>query len=281
MRVRNKNLRVEPWDGKRAGNWTALFKDTDAVVNLVGEGISDRPWTMERKFMIKSSRIDATRVLVSMVARARRRPKVFVSGSAVGFYGSVPDGEVTEDSPKGKGFLSGICSDWEHEAEAVRELGVRLALLRTGIVIERRGGALKKLMLPFRYYLGGPLGSGRQGFPWVHREDVLGAILHIIQNETLSGPVNVVAPETLTMKQFCEALGKAMKRPSWLPVPAFMLQLILGEMSEMLLTGQNVTPQKLLKSGYAFQYPRVQEALQAVFQSSLQRRKIRTTAGLV
>ena len=265
--ITDKNLQAEFWDGKTIGNWVDHLRDADAVVNLAGESIAEKPWKLERKFLIKSSRIDATRILVHAITRCMTRPKVLVNGSAVGFYGSVPEGEVTEAHSKGKGFLSDVCDDWEAEANKAKELGVRVVLLRTGVVMEKSGGALKKFVTPFRFFMGGPLGSGRQWFPWVHREDVVGAIFYAIQNEVLSGPINAVAPESVTMTQFCRALGKAMKRPSRLPVPAFALRMILGEMSDMLLTGQRAVPQRLQQAGYIFRYPRLEQALQGIFWS--------------
>ena len=258
------NLKAELWDGKNIDRWAGQLLDADAVVNLAGVGIADKRWSTERKLLLKSSRIDATRALVNAIGRNMSNRAVFVSGSAVGYYGSVPEGDVWEDSPMGRGFLAGLCSDWEHEAQRAAAMGTRVVLLRTGIVIDKDGGALKKLLTPFRFYLGGPLGSGRQWFPWVHREDVVDAILYIIQNKSLAGPVNMTAPEPLTMDQFCRVLGKAMKRPCWARVPSFMLKVLLGEMSEMLLTGQKVLPQKLVQAGYRFRHPFAEEALEQI-----------------
>ena len=261
-----ENLKVGVWDGRSVGLWTQHLLDVDAVVNLAGESIADGRWSIERKRLIKASRLESTRALVEALSKGLSRPRVLVNASATGYYGPSPEGEVTEDSPKGKGFLADVCADWENEAKKAESAGMRVVLLRFGIVVEKDGGALKKFIPPFKFYLGGPLGSGGQPFPWVHREDALGAILFAVQNETLSGPVNVVAPETLTMKQFCQALGRAMKRPCWTPVPGFALKAAFGEMSEIILKGQKAVPQKLLRAGYSFRYSNAEDALQKLFQ---------------
>ena len=250
----SENLQEEIWDGQTLGPWIKHMEDADAVVNLAGEGIADKRWDLEQKRIIKGSRLGATKAVVGAIARSQKRPQVLVNASAVGYYGSAGDTEIMESSPKGKGFLADVCSDWEQEARVVEELGLRVVLLRIGVVMEKDGGALKKLMRPFRFFIGGPLGSGRQWFPWVHREDVVGAILYILKNESLSGPVNVVAPETQTMK-----------RPCWAPVPASVLRMSLGgEMADMLLGSQRVLPHRLLESGYTFRYPSVSDALKKI-----------------
>ena len=259
-------LTVEWWDGKFVGTWAAQVEGADAVVNLSGEGIADKPWSIERKRLIKASRLEATHAVTSAIARCLKRPRVLVNASAVGFYGPVPDGDMTEASPKGKGYLADVCADLENEAKKAEALGVRVVLMRMRVALEKGGGAIQKMTTPFKLYAGGPLGSGRQWFPWVHRDDVLGTVLFAMQNGALSGPVNVVAPESLTMKQFCQALGKSMNRPSWAPVPGFVLKLLLGEMSSMLLTGQKAVPRKLQDAGYSFQYPVADAALTAIFQ---------------
>ena len=261
----DSNLKTELWDGKNSGPWAEQLCDADAVINLAGAGIADKRWTLQRKTVIKLSRLDATKALVHAMTRHIRRPKVFVSGSAVGFYGVAPEGEVNESSPMGKDFLAGVCGDWEAEAKKAEEIGVRVVLARFGIVIEKNGGALKKMILPFFFFLGGPLGHGRQPFPWVHRDDVIDAILFSIQNQAVAGPVNVVAPEMITTRQFCQALADAMRRPCWLPVPGFMLKILLGGMSELLLKGQKVSPAKLIECGYHFRHTKAKDTLRQLF----------------
>ena len=257
-------VQVERWDGKAVGAWARCVDGADVVIHLAGEPIAAKRWTEKQKVRIIGSRIETTKVIVTAITQVEKKPSVLVNASAVGYYGNVEEGDVTESHAKGNDFLANTCDRWEQEARAAESLGVRVVLLRTGVVLERGGGALKKMLPPFKLFVGGPLGSGRQWFPWVHRDDVIGIILFAIEHPDLSGPVNVAAPEPVTMKQFCQTLGKAVRRPSWAPVPAFVLRAALGEMSEMLLTGQRVVPQKLEESGYTFRYPRLDEALAAI-----------------
>jgi hypothetical protein len=252
------------WDGLTQGEWTVYVQRADAVINMAGESIGGGRWTASRRERIVSSRVNATRALVESIRRGGKRPSLFVSSSAVGYYGPVESGDVTEDHPPGSGFLADVCLRWEQEASAAGELGVRVVILRTGVVIGEKGGALERMMLPFRLYAGGPAGTGRQWFPWVHRDDVAGVVLFALGNATLAGPVNVAAPESVDMKTFCAALGVALSRPSWLRVPAVALRAALGEMADMILTGQRVVPAKLLNLGYAFRYPGLAAALASV-----------------
>jgi uncharacterized protein (TIGR01777 family) len=247
------------------GPWVEKLEGADAVINLAGESIAAKRWTAAQKELIVNSRLDATKVLVDAIGRVSAKPSVLVNASAVGYYGNVESGDVTEDHAKGTGFLADTCVRWEAEANRAKTLGGRVVIIRIGIVLEKGGGALSKMIPPFQMFLGGPLGSGRQWFPWVHREDVIGAILFALQNPNLSGPVNAVSPNPVTMKEFCKALGRAMHRPSSAPVPAFMVKLLLGEMSEMLLTGQRAVPKKLQDAGYRFRYPELDNALAAIF----------------
>jgi uncharacterized protein (TIGR01777 family) len=210
------------------------------------------------------SRINSTRALVDALRTGEKKPSVFINSSAVGYYGAVESEDVGEDHPPGEGFLAGLCIRWEQEAMAVGELGIRIVILRTGVVIGDRGGALDRMMLPFRLYAGGTIGSGKQWFPWVHRDDVAGVIGFALGNDAVSGPINLVAPEIVDMKSFCTALGTALSRPSWLPVPSIALRAALGEMSGMILTGQRVIPSRLLDLGYTFRYPGLAQALASV-----------------
>jgi hypothetical protein len=252
------------WDGRTQGEWTVHVQGADAVINLAGESIGGGRWTASRKERIVTSRINATRALLESIRSGGKRPSLFISSSAVGYYGPVESGDVAEGSPPGSGFLADLCLRWEQEALAVGELGVRVVILRTGVVIGEKGGALKRMLLPFRLYAGGPVGSGRQWFPWVHRDDVTGVILFALANGAIAGPVNVVAPESVDMKAFSAALGRALSRPSWLPVPAIALRATLGEMADMILTGQRVVPSRLLALGYRFRYPALAPALASV-----------------
>ena len=184
-----------------------------------------------------------------------------INASAIGYYGNVPEGDITEISPKGRGFLADTCDQWEQEARAVEKWGVRTVLLRNGIVLGEGGGVLSKMIPPFQFFAGGPLGSGGQWVSWIHREDVVGAILFALGKNEISGPVNTTAPNPVRMRDFCREIGKVLKRPSWVSVPPFALKLMLGEMSEMLLDGQKAIPQKLLAHHYAFKFPNLQAAL--------------------
>lgn len=265
----SRSLEIITWDAKNLGPWAAKMEEADAVINLVGESIVAKRWTSQQKEILVNSRLDSTKILVDAMRPAKKKPSVFINASAVGYYGDVSAGDVAETHQKGIGFLADLCAQWEGEAHAAKTLGVRVVMIRTGIVLSRDGGALQKMIPPFQMFMGGPLGNGKQWFPWVHLEDEIGAILFALTHSNLSGPVNVVSPNPVTMNQFCQELGKAMHRPSWAPVPAFMLRLLLGEMAdEMLLTGQRAIPQKLLQAGYSFKYSTLPYALSAIFQHS-------------
>lgn len=259
---------VIQWDGKNVGEWRKEVDGADAIVNLAGEPVVGKRWTDEQKSRILGSRVNATKAIVAAIEQASMRPSVLMNASAVGYYGDVESGDVTESHPKGSGFLGDLCAQWEEAALKAERLGARVVCLRIGIVLEKDGGALSKMIPPFQMFMGGPLGSGRQWVPWVHREDLIHIILFALENKNLSGPVNATSPEPVTMKEFCSALGKAMHRPSWAPVPAFVLRILLGESSKVLLTGQRAVPQKLRASGYTFRYPRLDEALIAALSGS-------------
>jgi uncharacterized protein (TIGR01777 family) len=259
-----KLIQVEEWDGKTIGPWVDRLESVDGIVNLAGESIGAKRWTEARKAVLVASRIEPTRALVSGIRLMKKRPAVVVNASAVGYYGDVENGDVTESHPAGNDFLASLCKQWEGEAQKAEEFGIRAVRLRFGLVLEKGGGALEKMILPFRFFVGGPLGSGRQWFPWVHRDDVIGAIIFSLQNPNISGPVNVSSPNQITMREFSQALGKAMHRPSWARMPAFVLRIVLGEMAGMVLTGQRAVPRKLEDAGYTFRYPRVDDALRAI-----------------
>ncbi|MDO9016756.1 MAG: TIGR01777 family oxidoreductase [Deltaproteobacteria bacterium] len=237
--------------------------DLDAVVNLAGEPVGAKRWDDAFRAAIRESRVRTTRRVVDAIAGASPRPRVLVNASAVGFYGPRGDEEVTEATPPGDDFLAGVCRDWEREAERAGELGAREVRLRIGVVLGDGGGSLERMLLPFKLFVGGPVGDGRQWFPWVHLADVVGATLWAIDHDDLRGPVNVTAPEPVRFRDFAEALGRQLHRPSWLPVPAFALRLALGPMAEVVVTGQRAVPAALLASGYAFKHPRVAGALAA------------------
>ena len=255
---------VAPWDGKSVGAWADYISGADAVVNLAGEPIVGKRWTNYQKARIIGSRLEATKAITSAITQSRKKPQVLVNASAIGYYGHVEKSDVTELHPKGRGFLGDTCEQWEEAARTAERWGVRVVRLRIGIVLEKDGGALQKMIPPFQFFMGGPLGSGCQWVSWVHRDDLVSIILFALEHPDLSGPVNAVSPHPVTMKEFCASLGKAMDRPSWAPVPSFVLRILLGEMSEVLLTGQRVMPKKLESSGYTFRYPNLGGALEAI-----------------
>jgi uncharacterized protein (TIGR01777 family) len=237
----------------------------DGVIHLAGEPIAAKRWSDKQKERIRSSRILTTRALVEAIAKAKERPKFLLNGSAIGYYGAHGDETLTEEAHPGNDFLARLSIEWEKEATRAEEHGLRVIRLRTGIVLGKGGGALAKMLLPFKLFIGGPLGSGKQWMSWVHLEDEIGLIQLLIENPQARGAVNATAPNPVTMKEFCQTLGRALHRPSWAPVPAFVLRLMLGEMAEMLLTGQRVLPEKALSLGYRFRYPDLREALRALF----------------
>jgi uncharacterized protein (TIGR01777 family) len=257
-------VRAELWDGKRQGAWSAELDGADAVVNLAGASIGSGRWTRKRKDVILRSRIEPTRALVQACASVSSPPSVFVSASAVGYYDPTGDAPVTEDAPSGAGFLAEVARQWEGEARTAERSGMRVVITRFGVVLGRGGSALERMLVPFRFFVGGPLGSGKQWFPWIHVDDVVGAILFAVDTPRLSGPVNVVAPEPMTMAGFSRVLGTVMHRPSWLQVPAPIIRLILGEMSVLVLGGRPVVPSKLIEAGYPFAYSRVAAALRSL-----------------
>lgn len=251
------------WDNGKINpsNWDAELNGAEAVINLSGENIAGKRWTAKQKEELRNSRIQTTRELVKAIAQAHPKPKVFLSGSAIGYYGARDEARVGEASAKGSGFLPDLCEEWEREALKASAYGVRVVLLRTGIVLAKNGGALAKMSPPFKMFIGGPLGSGKQFMSWIHIDDEVNAIIKCLEDERLKGPVNLTAPNAVSNKEFSKILAKTLHRPCLAPVPPIALKLLLGEMSEMLLTGQNVYPQALIDAGYQFKYPELATAL--------------------
>ena len=252
------------WNPLSAGPWQEAIHSADGVINLAGEPIAGKRWTAAQKEKIRTSRIHTTRALVTAIAGAKEKPGFLLNGSAIGYYGVHGDETLTEEAAPGSDFLSRLSVHWEAEARKAEEHGVRVIRLRTGIVLGNGGGALAKMVPPFKFFMGGPLGSGKQWMSWIHLEDEIGLIQFLIENAQAQGAVNATAPNPVTMKEFCRTLGRVLHRPSWAPVPDFALRLMLGEMAEMLLTGQCVLPQKALSLGYRFKYPELTEALRAL-----------------
>ncbi len=254
------------WDGTTAGDWIRSLDVAGAVINLSGQSLSSGRWTETRKQSLRSSRLNSTRSLVEAIRTSRKKPSVLINASAVGYYGPVESGDVAEDSPAGTDFLASLCAEWEREAMAAEPLGVRTVTIRSGVVLDPGGGALRRLVLPFRLFVGGPLGNGAQWLPWIHREDQVRAILFAIERTELSGPVNLVAPDVVTMSEFSRTLGRVLRRPSIMSVPGFALRILLGEMATIVLTGQRAVPRKLLQAGFRFLHPTLPEALSSLLQ---------------
>lgn len=251
------------WVPGSLGAWEGALDGADGVINLTGESIAAGRWTQRRKDTIRLSRIKTTQALVAAIAKAKEKPKFLLNASAVGYYGPHGDEMLTEETGPGNDFLARVCVEWEEEAKRAESYGLRVIRLRTGIVLGRGGGALAKMVPPFKLFAGGPLGTGRQWMSWIQIADEVGLILFLMDNPDAHGAVNATAPNPATMKEFCKTLGQVLGRPSWAPVPAFVLRLLLGEMADMLLTGQRVLPAAAQRLGYSFHYPTLYEALQA------------------
>jgi uncharacterized protein (TIGR01777 family) len=236
----------------------------DAVIHLAGESIVGR-WNAAKKARIRDSRVQGTRHLSAALASAEARPRIFISGSAIGFYGDRGQQVLREDSPPGHGFLPEVCMEWEAATEVAQAAGIRTVHLRTGVVLSRKGGALEKMLPPFKMGLGGKLGSGSQWFSWIAVGDMVGGIHHILGNNAMTGPVNMVAPNAATNLEFTKTLASVLSRPAIFPVPAFAARLAFGEMADaLLLASQRVEPAQLKSTGYAFLYPDLRGALEAL-----------------
>ena len=248
------------WDGKTLGEWCSVLEGADAVINFSGANISARRWTRLYKTILRDTRLRPMNLIVRAMAGCRVCPRVIISGSAVGYYGDAGESILDEGSISGRGFLADLCRDWEQEAFEAQKFGVRVVLARMGIVLGH-GGVLNKFIPPFRWHLGGPLGSGRQWISWISGKDLAEAILFMIKKSDLQGPINCVSPHPLIMNDFCRVLGSILKRPSWIRCPAFVLRVMLGEMSCVVLSSQRVMPQKLLAAGFCFKDRILKDAL--------------------
>ena len=252
------------WDPGTADGWEQSLDGVDGIFNLAGEPIAAKRWSDAQKERIRSSRVESTKALVHAIAKAKEKPKFLINASAVGYYGPRGDETITEDGGPGNDFLSRVCVAWEEEARKAEAYGVRVVLVRTGIVLDQGKGALAKMVPPFKFFAGGPLGSGNQWMPWIHIEDQIGLLLFLLQNQNARGPFNATAPNPVTMAEFGKTLGDVLNRPSWATVPAGVLTLLVGEMAEMLLNVQRAVPQKALKLGYEFRYSTLMPALQSL-----------------
>jgi uncharacterized protein (TIGR01777 family) len=260
------NIEIVAYTPQQSGDWQNAIAGCDAVVNLAGTPIAEERWTHQRKQEILNSRKVGTEKIVEAIARANPKPQVLVNASAIGYYGTSETATFDETSRPGNDFLAQVCQDWENEAQKVKDTGTRLVIIRTGIVLGM-GGALAKMLTPFQLFTGGPIGSGRQWFSWIHRDDLVNLILAGLQRSDLEGVYNGTAPNPVRMNELCQVLGQVLNRPSWLPVPEFALQLLLGDGAKVVLEGQQVLPKRTLASGFEYQYSSLKSALEQILKS--------------
>lgn len=250
------------WDGRTPDGWAHALTRADAVVNLAGAGVADKRWTPARKRLILDSRMNAGHALQKAIEQSAHKPAVLIQSSAVGYYGENPgDTPLTEDAPPGDDFLARVCVEWEASTAAVESLGVRRAIIRTGVVLAANGGALPRMALPFRFFAGGRIGSGKQWTPWIHIADEVAAICFLLENDSAHGAFNLSAPAPVPNAEFSRALAQALHRPALFPVPPPALKIMFGEMAGVLLGGQRAIPQKLQSLGFTFQFSDVAAAL--------------------
>jgi uncharacterized protein len=248
----------------KSGDWQESISGCDAVINLAGEPIAEKRWTPAQKRVMIESRQIGTQKIVEAISLATIKPSVLINASAIGYYGTSETSKFDETSPAGKDFLAEVCTAWETAAQAASANGTRVVILRLGIVLGENGGALGKMLAPFNAFVGGPIGSGKQWFSWIHRDDVVKMIVAAISNPQMQGVYNATAPNPVTMTDFAQTLGTVMNRPSWLPVPNFALEALLGEGAIVVLQGQQVIPTQALAKGFEFQYPTLKPALNAI-----------------
>ncbi len=256
------------WDGCTPAGWGRLVEQADALINLAGENIGARLWTKERKRRILSSRINPGKAVLEAMRRAKKKPEVFVQASAIGYYGPRGDEMIVETSSPGSDYVADVCKAWEASTQEVETLGIRRVIIRTGLVIDPEGTFMSRLSLPIRWFFGGPLGDGRQWFSWIHPEDEVNAISYLIRSGTARGVFNLTAPHPVTNQDFGRILADILHRPFWFPAPAPILKTVLGEMSEIVLTGQRVIPLRLDEVGYKFLFSEAKQALIDLYGSS-------------
>ncbi|KLU64495.1 epimerase family protein [Desulfosporosinus acididurans] len=254
-------VKVIKWDNHSPLTSMNQLPEIDVVINLAGESIGNRRWSKSIKQEILESRIRTTEAIVTAINNRAIQPKLLINASAIGYYGDRQDEEITESEKAGEDFLAHVCRVWENEANKVQSDLTRVVTLRIGVVIGKEG-ALSRMAMPFKFFLGGSLGEGNQWISWIHIQDLTSMIRFIIEHQELTGPVNATTPYPMRMKEFCETLGEVLKRPSWLPMPEFLLRIVLGQMADMLLHGQRVIPKKLLNTGFEFKFPKLRSALE-------------------
>lgn len=262
----------EKWDGRTAEGWSHLIEETDAVINLAGQSIAGesltailaRRWTEDQKNRIKQSRVDAGQALAEAIKGAKKKPEVLIQASAVGYYGPRGDEDIPESTGTGSDFLAKVCQAWEDSTLEVGQMGVRRAVIRSGLVFTPKGGILPIMLLPFRLFAGGPLGSGKQAISWIHIQDQIDAIRFLIENQDAQGTYNLTAPNPVSNAEFGRITGRVLRRPYWIPVPSFALKLVLGEKASLVLDGQRTVPHRLLEAGYEFKFKELDKALEDI-----------------
>jgi hypothetical protein len=262
------------WDGLTRGPWERALEGADAVINLAGEPVADARWTADRKQVLRDSRINSTRLLVQAIWNLPHRPATLINASAIGYYGPRDAVPVNEQTLPGRGFLADLCVDWEREAMKADAFGLRVVRLRTGMVLGDDGGALPRMVPPFRFFLGGPIMPGDQWVSWIHRQDLIRMVHWALADSAVRGPLNGVASDAVTMRDFCGTLGRVINRPSWLPVPEFALRLGLGELASLLTTGQRVEPAAALRGGFTFRHTRLEHAIEEILGDPSKARQI-------
>jgi uncharacterized protein (TIGR01777 family) len=259
-KIVNANKYVK-WDYHKPEEWKGHLNGVESVVHLAGANLGDKRWNDEYKKVAYESRILSTRNLVEAIKSVEQKPKAFICSSAVGIYGNRYDEILDENSSLGDDFMAKICKDWEKEAEKVEQFGVRRVSIRTGLVMQKDEGVLEKMLLPFKLFIGGPLGSGRQWFPWIHIDDIVGIYMQAIDNEKVSGAINGASPGIVTMKEFSKTLGRMLKRPSFFPVPKFAMKVVAGEVANYAVMSQRTSVEKIINAGYKFKFENLEEAL--------------------
>ena len=263
------SVKYVKWDAQTSDGWLEYAENATAIINLAGENIGSGLWTARKKKRILNSRLNAGKAITDAVKKANSKPKVVIQASGIGYYGNTGDRIVDESSPNGTGFLADIGREWEQSVQEVNNYDVRLAILRFGVVLGKDGGFLDRATLPFRFFIGGHLGSGEQWISWIHIEDLVRIIEFMIQKENLEGIYNVTSPDPVKSKQFFRTIGKVMQRPSIFPVPSFILKIVLGEMAnELILSGQRVSSKKLLDANYQFVYEELNDALKDILEEN-------------
>jgi uncharacterized protein (TIGR01777 family) len=272
-KYRSDKIRIAQWDGQHLGSWTNEINGAYAVVNLAGASIAgenllsilfDR-WTKRRKELIRQSRVSSGKILAEAIEKTANKPEVFIQASGVGYYGSASSSQLVEDAPPGSDFLASVSREWEVSSVRVNSMGVRHVIVRSGVVLSTCGGILPMVALPIRLFLGGRLGNGKQLFPWIHIKDEVNAIQFLMENNASSGPYNLVSPALINNNDFGQELAQELHRPFYLPIPAFLLKFVLGEKSILILEGQQVVPDNLIKQGFKFKYPETVSALQDLY----------------